>query len=1191
MFRFGDSGGGHYDSATMAGKWTIAGTTNATAGPGGGPSIRDPNNIFRTLPNISGSGFGAGCWAKFRSSFAGGFLFEFTDGGSADGNRQVWLRIDTSGRLIVETIAFTHGTSTFTLSLGTEYYIEIFGLIDNSLGTATVRVKNLSTGVTETVLDLSGIDTQGRPTATWFGFRMTHSNVDVANLYVIDGSGDRNNSLLGELTGQAMLPLTDATLAGFNADLTPSTGTDHGTLVDETPPNTSDYNSADATGEKDTYQFPNLTSTGEIKAIQTLAYLWKTDQATKTVCPVLRTVGADYDGTAVAAEPAVTYEREVFELNPATSAPWIGQHINALQAGLKMLDASPASPTKWYLTNFAAPYTPATIRGTFDQTAGAVTKAIAATKDGGGTNTSVAIAETNVTDPFRVLLYRGVSGPLAAQTIAGTVDAVISILESAAAANMHWYLHLYVTQGDTDTPRGTLLANFSEALGVNEWPTAGLGTFKGLNAAAALSSLAITAGDRLVVEMGYISREASATSRTGTIRYGTIGLAGTAVPDVLDDGALAGTDVTAKAGYLVFSPGIAELGSAVSVRLSQMVVEVFSVNVPAVSDPPGGGDPGGSPVEPTNGTSICNAVVYKTVRVQTDSGEKRYSYGDVGISNTFREARVLSIGPIRRALSDINGRIETARTTIVLSDYDGTLAGLAASGVLLNKRVDVYAATDAQLRANATERRLASLIIRDFKFTGRKCSLQCEDYFGSILGEYGAAMLVPKRLFTTTDFPNIPVGLIGKPVPIGYGLLSDEDRGASAIGVVPAICVGARRLSDGLDWDEYVLFGHAAADWQSVFASDLQDVAVTNPASGGRGPRPVKMDLDAIEGTEFLVPTHSGWTSIVGSDPFVDHNGHRYAVIYVRGQRSLDARSGECPISVNVGGVEDVGDGSGTLIDDGWLQVQHFINNWWIQSYQTGNWFSIPTVNGVYSRIAALTFAAANEATAVRLGGSPGVGYRAAWMLGQDGRQHPIATAMAQLARDLDGEFGNDRHGRIIASVIDASAASVRTFTDVFQEIEERSFDANRRMANLNNAVSIKFIRNYIPDTRPDSARTGMEWWSDHNDYSNTVNLSDGTSVAAIQETRTLTLEGWSLRDGVTAADVGAQKLARRKDGPIYTQFRTSLCGDDVDVGDNFKVTSQEGLDASGWIAKLHRCEAITYYLDEDLVQLEGQVI
>lgn len=208
--------------------------------------------------------------------------------------------------------------------------------------------------------------------------------------------------------------------------------------------------------------------------------------------------------------------------------------------------------TQLYLTANAAPYTPATLRGAWDDTSGAVTMALDVVKDAGGTITSVAKAEINASTTWDVLLYRGVSQPLAAQTISGTIQVLLGILESSATADFNWHVHVYVTQGDSDTPRGTLLTDYVEALGTNEWPTTATG--KQLNAAQTLASLAITAGDRLVVEIGYIARNSVTTSFTGTLRYGTLTSTGLVAADLTNGS----TAVTTLAGFLTFSNSITE---------------------------------------------------------------------------------------------------------------------------------------------------------------------------------------------------------------------------------------------------------------------------------------------------------------------------------------------------------------------------------------------------------------------------------------------------------------------------------------------------------------------------------------------------------------------------------------------------------------------------------------------------------
>jgi len=846
-------------------------------------------------------------------------------------------------------------------------------------------------------------------------------------------------------------------------------------------------------------------------------------------------------------------------------------------------------PTKYYLHNQAAPYTPATIRGGWDQTAGAVTKALDPTKTLGGDITFPNIAETSAADPFSVLLGRWISGPLAAQTISGTFDVVLGAAENTASANKHWHIHIYATQGDSDTPRGTILTNYTEAAGVNEWPTVAGVNHLDLNAPATLSSLGVSAGDRLVLEIGYVSRDASAVSSNGRLWFGTQDFtSGIEAPD----GVVGTGDPNDEAGYVVFSNDILEDTPAVAIRLSQSVLEVLSKNIPVVANPPGGGETG-TGTNPDAGGSLCGAVTPLVwITVQTDSGEKVYSKVPLALDGTFKEGRLLSVGPIVRALSDRDGRFETAHCSIQLIDTDRVLRGLAAAGTLLNKRVDVYMASAAQLVAGTTVRRVGSLVIRDFSpDVDLTFTLECEDYFGSVLGEFGAPRLIPSRTFMIADFPYLASPLLGKAVPIAYGLLSDEDRLAAATGVVPCIFVGPRRLSDGLDWDEYVICGHAVASFQSWFASDLAGEPVEDPDNPGEfidsefESRVTKID-PALEGTEFLIPGHAGWTSIVGSDTFVDYNGHRYTVIFARGLRSDDAKSGAVPMSINIGGVEDVGDGTGVMIDSLPRQIQHFVNNWWIQDYQTGNWFSIPTVNG-YSRIQTASFEAVRTTSIVRLGGD---GYIGAFLLGWDQNQQPLVDVLAQLAQDCDCNLGVNRHGQIMASMVYNLTAATKAFVDV-TDVVAKSFSVRRRFELLANAFTYRFAKNYIMDAQPDSARTGAAWMSDAIIGMETIETSDPTSIAAVAETRKFVLEGWSTRHKGTVEDVAEQLLIRRLYGPIYARFTTNLCGMDVELGDNITLTHFGGMDTTGWTAKLLRVERLVIDPDAMTVELEGQAV
>jgi hypothetical protein len=217
--------------------------------------------------------------------------------------------------------------------------------------------------------------------------------------------------------------------------------------------------------------------------------------------------------------------------------------------------------TKLYPSAAGVAYTPATIRGAWDKTTGHIVCGMNAAKDlsGLGGPLSIGIAETVNTTDYDVLFLRCVSAPLAANcNFAGTLNVMMGVQESATDADMAYYIHVFVTQGDTDTVRGTLLANYADP-NTNEWGTTALG--KALTAAQSLSAVSALTGDRIVVEIGYRSRNTTTSTRTGTIWYGGSG------SDLASGGAAAG-----GVGYFDFSDTFTLVDNPV-MRVSQLTVE------------------------------------------------------------------------------------------------------------------------------------------------------------------------------------------------------------------------------------------------------------------------------------------------------------------------------------------------------------------------------------------------------------------------------------------------------------------------------------------------------------------------------------------------------------------------------------------------------------------------------------------
>lgn len=246
------------------------------------------------------------------------------------------LAVNPGGLISVKRGATVLATGTSPLPLSAYTYIEFKCIIDDVNGSYETRID----GITEAALTNAGpVDTRNGGTGVWnnlfVGGAATTSNMD--DLYLMDTSGAApRNNFLGPVKVEMMLPQTDAVAAGSNAGLTPSTGTDHGALVDENGPNTSDYNSSPTVGLKDTYNFPNMAISGTVFGVQTNLYLQKSDATARQVCHVLRSGGTDFDGANISPTTAFVYNTLLWAQNPNGTIEWTTGDIATVQAGMKV---------------------------------------------------------------------------------------------------------------------------------------------------------------------------------------------------------------------------------------------------------------------------------------------------------------------------------------------------------------------------------------------------------------------------------------------------------------------------------------------------------------------------------------------------------------------------------------------------------------------------------------------------------------------------------------------------------------------------------------------------------------------------------------------------------------------------------------------------------------------------------------
>lgn len=644
-------------------------------------------------------------------------------------------------------------------------------------------------------------------------------------------------------------------------------------------------------------------------------------------------------------------------------------------------------------------------------------------------------------------------------------------------------------------------------------------------------------------------------------------------------------------------------GDALHVDQFMLEVAVDLNDSGTPSEPPDvtGGGTVGTGTDPTEGISLCGAVSPIAWVELTPPGGLTYRFAKVPINiGTPKEPRVAKMGQITRALSLPNdGQYRGSTVTVTLIDHDRILRGLEDTDSIVGSRAAIYLSTEAAIRAGSTPRRVFDGIVTDSEpESGLQFTLQITDYLQTLLDS--ATQTYPQRLFTLTDFPNLgndPTSespgnpsIIGKPVPVGYGLLSDEYRGAAnAEGVVPAVFVGMSDLAGpyaGLTggYYKFVFFGHPPAGVQSYFLP-------TGPLSTS-GVAARERFVPGVDGppSDYILYGTPSWNLAfgTGAPPYEDINGRRYFTAYGYGPRGLLNATGQVPLVANLGGVEDVGDGSGTLIDGLHRQVLHLLTNFVMGNWQSGAWLSPPTVpTDLFSRINTASFEACQTLSATYVSG----GFKGAFLLGNDGEALTLKDLLARIALNIFAQLGQNADGQLMASPINPSATINRAIEDV-TDVIAKSFSARRRRDQIVNVVKYRYGKRYtksLAAVTPDAGtllptsttpQISPDWVAD------TQTTQDATSKGKYGD-KPMDLELSMVRDQGTAEAIAGLVQAALVKPPVMATFTERLCGCDTDLGDVDTLTHFEGLTETGYLDRPLRCETHTLDIDELTVQKE----
>ncbi len=604
--------------------------------------------------------------------------------------------------------------------------------------------------------------------------------------------------------------------------------------------------------------------------------------------------------------------------------------------------------------------------------------------------------------------------------------------------------------------------------------------------------------------------------------------------------------------------------------------------------PPGGAAPsystcslgGGRPATAANPTDAQSLVMVKTPLVHMkwtlpDGSVRRYGKFDDGTggftSGNGQRAtvRVMKWGGMSQVLSDRHGSFQANQFTITLSDTDRAIRKILSSATTKyvdGKEIEVLIESAANAALGVTPLVLARGVVTGYKFGPEMTvDLTVTDPLGYRYSAVSIDRPIPARVCRKELFSNLPEETTGRPQPIPYGELSDDyawtqDPARIPAGVCPVIYVGpANSISGsgipGGEWEAFLVAGCAISCVASVFASNLLE-----------SPGSVRMPTSTY-GSEFLVPGINvpKYYDITGSDGVTE----RVCLLFATGERAQAHISGQVPITLNMYGIEDVGDGSGDTITEIAFQLQHFLSYFVVQNYLTGNWGSVPAFGDGTAKVRTSSFSSVNDVHAARLGTS--LGYIGGMYIGDSKPARDWAKEF-QLGGDM--RLGVNHQGQLLVTTLDhtQSTSGLTTYTDRDSVIRD-SFHVDPQVSEIFNVLTYEYGVEPATGRKSGLAQTirHAESISHH-----------GERVAQAYVNRATNRKA-------TADDVANRSLLQSFDAPVDVEFELDLRGTALRLGQAFKVTHYLGVGEFGWTSRNLVVSGTTAYPDEDALSTTVQ--
>lgn len=322
----------HYATADLAKKWTTVSFTPtivpAGGRRGGGALVAtgSSHSVQKTIALQTGLVWGSAVLFTTAPTSTREIM-RFMDVATS----QIQLQINTNMTISVMRGSTTLGTTTVAAPIGSWVYLELKVVFSQTVGTYELRLNGVN------ILSATGVDTCNSATVganvLYVGSSGTGGpSPNFDDMYLLNLSGSTNNDFLGDCRVDTIYPTSDGTYSAG----TPSAGSTHYVLVDENPPNTSDYIDLSAVSDRDSYGMGNLDAltASTVYGVQVNAAVWKDDAGAKSAAAMVRSGSTNADGASTALGTSQLYVSQIFEQNPAAAAAWTEATVNSMEAGV-----------------------------------------------------------------------------------------------------------------------------------------------------------------------------------------------------------------------------------------------------------------------------------------------------------------------------------------------------------------------------------------------------------------------------------------------------------------------------------------------------------------------------------------------------------------------------------------------------------------------------------------------------------------------------------------------------------------------------------------------------------------------------------------------------------------------------------------------------------------------------------------